>query len=78
MKEVSCTRGFGLITDPQTGEEYNVAGANTVEVSNEIATRLKSNYSGVVISEVEPEEYTCGINECSRTVDAPEDTCWQH
>lgn len=22
--------------------------------------------------------YTCGVNDCSRTVDSAEDTCWQH
>jgi len=75
MKQVSCTRGFGIITDPQTGEEYNVAGANTVEVPADVATRLKSNYSGVVVEE---HKHTCGENGCSRTVDSPEDTCWQH
>lgn len=24
------------------------------------------------------EAYTCGVNGCGRTVDSPEETCWQH
>jgi len=24
------------------------------------------------------ETFRCGVNDCSRTVDSPEDTCWQH
>jgi len=53
-KKVSCTRGFGRITDPQTGVEYDVQRGNSVEVSGEIADRLKSEYSGIVVEDVEP------------------------
>lgn len=24
------------------------------------------------------EEHECGVNGCSRSVDSPEDVCWQH
>jgi len=77
MKEVSCTRGFGLITDPETGIEYNVQGTHSVEVPDDVATRLKE-ISGVVVEDTEPETFRCGVNDCSREVDSPEDTCWQH
>jgi len=84
-KEVSCTRGFGRITDPQTGERYNVERDNSVEVSDEVAERLKAEYSGIEVVDVESnpkgsddDEYVCGVNDCSRTVDSPEATCWQH
>lgn len=26
----------------------------------------------------EPDGYECGVNGCSRSVDAPDATCWQH
>lgn len=78
MKEVHCTRGFGLLEDEQTGETYNVEGDNSVEVEDDVAKRLKAQHSGVVVSEVEPEKHTCGVNDCSRTVDGPDKTCWQH
>lgn len=26
----------------------------------------------------ETEAFECGVNGCSREVDSPEDTCWQH
>jgi len=75
MKQVKCTRGFGLLSDPQTGETYNVEGENTVEVPEDVAERLKEAHSGIVISDV---SYECGYNGCGRTVDNPEDHCWQH
>jgi len=86
MKQVSCTRGFGIITDPKDGEEYNVAGDNTVLVSAEEAHRLKESYSGIVVADIDktptPEgdkdTFQCGVNDCSREVDSPKDTCWQH
>ena len=94
MKEVKCTRGFGEIQDPETGDSYNVEHDNTVEVSAKVAQRLKEAHSGIVVSEVASspsesgdatgedtdteKEYTCGVNGCSRTVDGPEETCWQH
>lgn len=28
--------------------------------------------------DAEAETFRCGINDCSREVDSPEDTCWQH
>jgi len=31
-----------------------------------------------VASGQSPEDPECGVNGCSRPVDTPEDTCWQH
>jgi len=95
MKEVKCTRGFGEIQDPETGDSYNVEHDNTVEVSAKVAQRLKEAHSGIVVSEVasspsesggstgedtdaEEEAYNCGVNDCSRSVESEDATCWQH
>jgi len=92
MKQVRCERGFGIITDPETGMEYNVERDNTVTVSKEVADRLKANYAGIVVSEggssdangggntdrTEETDFHCGVNGCSRKVDGPDETCWQH
>lgn len=51
MKHVKCKRGFGRIADPETGEEYNVEGENTVTVSDAVAQRLKEAHAGIVVSE---------------------------
>jgi len=40
-----CTRGFGIITDPETGDEINVEG--TFEVSEPVFQRLRETYPGV-------------------------------
>jgi len=29
-------------------------------------------------TDAETETFRCGVNDCSREVDSPEDTCWQH
>jgi len=89
MKEVKCTRGFGEIQDPRTGKSYNVENDNTVEVTAEVAHILKEAHSGIVVSEAPSSDsnpkgsdgdtgHACGVNDCSRTVDSPEATCWQH
>jgi len=88
--KIKCTRGFGIITDPETGEEYNVERDTEVSVSPEVAERLKANYAGVVITETEsvPNHPTNDDGEplcvgkdngqCGRVVDVPGETCWQH
>jgi len=73
MKQVSCERGFGYITDPESGEEYNVQRENSVEVSNEVANRLKANYSGIVIEEVGSSDANGGGN--SDTSEEPDPIC---
>lgn len=79
MKEVSCTRGFGKITDPQTGTEYSVERDTTVEVADDVAERLKNSYPGIVLADADPpDDAECGVNGCSRAVADPDATCWQH
>jgi len=91
MKAI-CTRGFGIITDPETGEEINVE--DEFEVSEAVFERLKAEYSGIEAvssgetqtdessstetESPEAETFRCGVNDCSRDVDSPEDVCWQH
>jgi hypothetical protein len=87
-----CTRGFGIIEDPETGEEINVE--DEFDVSEEVFERLKANYPGIEavpqnetqtdtetsteVESPEAETFRCGVNDCSRTVDSPEAVCWQH
>lgn len=58
-----------VVEDSSVGEE--LANYHNVEVVSKDAN------PGVTASESE-ETYYCGVNGCSRTVDNPEDTCWQH
>jgi hypothetical protein len=87
-----CTRGFGIIEDPETGEEINVE--DEFEVSEDVFERLKETYPGIEAvpqnetqtdtetstetESPEAETFRCGVNDCSRTVDSPEAVCWQH
>lgn len=45
--KAKCTRGFGLITDPETGDEIDVQ--DTFEVEKEVFDRLKANYPGIEV-----------------------------
>jgi len=63
-----CTRGFGLIEDPETGEEINVEDEFTV--SEEVFERLKANYPGI---EAVSSGEDSNISE-PQTNDSPEDT----
>jgi len=83
MKEVSCSRGFGLITDPETGIEYNVQRNHSVDVPEEVAERLKAEYSGVSVTEIhtEPEDTAeiCGTEMTDGSVcERPADECPYH
>jgi len=82
-----CTRGFGIITDPETGKEINVE--DTFEVSEPVFQRLRETYPGIEQVVDPPDESVrdtpaiCGVEKsdgkpCSREVDAPDATCWQH
>jgi len=74
--KVKTTRGFGKVTDPRTGDELNVEGP--FETDRETFEALDERYPGFVIVEEDEPPPTCGYNGCSRTVDSPEDHCWQH
>ena len=81
-----CTRGFGIITDPETGDEINVE--DTFEVSEPVFQRLRETYPGIE-QVVDPpdesvkDEHLCGVEKsdgepCSREVESEDATCWQH
>jgi hypothetical protein len=79
--KVECTRGFGRVEHPETGEEINVE--EPFETDQETFALLDDAYPGFRIVErldgtQDTEDYNCGVNGCSRDVDGPEDTCWQH
>lgn len=83
--KVECTRGFGLVENPLTGEQIDVEGA--FETDRETYEALDEAYAGFrVVDEGDPEpeppeqdtDPKCGVNGCGRSVDSPEATCWQH
>jgi hypothetical protein len=60
-------------------------GGETVRVTDgtfhaeESAVRPLADAYGVALSELRvTDTYNCGVNGCSREVDAPDATCWQH
>jgi len=72
MTKARCTRGFGIITDPETGEEINVE--DEFETTKEQFERLDAAYSGMEIIESDD---SCAHGDCSRTV-TDSKYCWQH
>lgn len=89
--KVECTRGFGKVEDPETGEEIDVQ--EPFETDQETFERLDEYYPGFrVIEQGESEagedyptngdgEPLCVGKEdgqCSRTVDESGGVCWQH
>lgn len=53
------------------GTYPNVDWADNQDTEREPETvRMQADSEGV--------SYECGVNGCSRTVDGPDDTCWQH
>jgi len=85
-----CTRGFGKVEDPQTGETINVE--SEFEVSKAVFDRLQDAYPGFEAvssdetsdtNQTETETFRCGVEKsdgtpCSREVEEPEERCWQH
>jgi len=80
-----CTRGFGKVEDPQTGETINVE--SEFEVSKAVFDRLQDAYPGFEAvssdetsdtEQAETETFQCGVNDCSRKVDSESAKCWQH
>jgi len=72
---VECTRGFGLVEHPETGEDIDVQ--EPFKTDQETFELLKDAYPSfrVVEEDTDPQ---CGVNGCTRTVSTPEETCWQH
>jgi len=83
--KAKCTRGFGKVEDPKTGEEINVE--SEFEVSKAVFDRLQDAYPGFEAvssdetsdtEQAEAQTFRCGVNDCSREVDSASATCWQH
>lgn len=58
-----------------------VAAGEIIDVEESVAERLTANSFFEYVDaddDNEAGEPVCGVNDCSRLVDAPEDTCWQH
>lgn len=55
------------------GDEF----APTEAVKDRFAEWLEPVESDDTVG-VEADDPTCGVNGCSRSVDSPEETCWQH
>lgn len=82
--KIECNRGFGKVENPLDGSELAVE--TPIDGDTALLNALKEEYGEHTFEAVEPhpngdedtEEYTCGVNDCSRSVDSPEETCWQH
>jgi len=88
--KAKCTRGFGKVEDPATGEEYNVE--SEFEVSRAVFNRLQDAYPGFEAvssdetsdtEQAETETFRCGVEKsdgepCGRAVDSASGVCWQH
>lgn len=77
MARLESTRnGVGAVKDPETGDRLHIGS----DVPTKAAERAANEYHFVQVVESDPidEEYKCGVNDCSRSVDSPEEACWQH
>lgn len=90
---VRCTRGFGKVEHPETGEEIDVQ--EPFETDRATFELLDEHYPGMEIvtdsNDSEPGQTDHPTNEdgeplcvgmddgqCSRVVDEPNSVCWQH
>ena len=77
-----CAVDDGLPTPPSAV----TVGGETVPVTDgafeatEAAVRPLADAYGMDVADLRmgSDGYTCGVNGCSRDVDGPEATCWQH
>jgi hypothetical protein len=76
--EYGTLEGTTLIVDDQSDaatlvdRHHNVAWADTDEPSPERPSPTRANVG------TDGASYECGVNDCSREVADPDDTCWQH
>lgn len=59
-----------MLVDTYPNVRWADAGHATDTMADEPAPRADFDGDGV--------EYRCGVNDCSREVESPEATCWQH
>lgn len=81
MARLTCSRnGWGAVDHPETGELIQLDEPHP----NEVAEIVAHHYDSIRVlydgdsDERGDEDYNCGVNGCSRTVDNPDETCWQH
>lgn len=74
---IECTRGFGIVEHPESGEPINVE--ESFETTRETFELLDDVYPGFrIVEEPTEDDPECGYNGCGRSVGSPEETCWQH
>ncbi len=76
MTRLECSRGWGKVYDPETDRDVSIGE----DIDPDVAERMADRYGPITVLESEDndESHECGVNGCSRTVDDPEATCWQH
>jgi len=76
--EYGTLEGDVLVVDDQSDAEdlvdrhHNVVWADDDESPPERSPPTRANVDN------DGAAYECGVNGCSREVDSPDDTCWQH
>jgi len=76
MARLECGRGWGKVFDPETDRDVSIGE----DIDPDTAMRLSDRYGPItaILEDSDEEDFECGVNGCSRTVDDPEATCWQH
>ena len=67
------------------GEDYEIKDG-VIKVDDPEVARSMAEHPRIEIAEVDEtptpdadeSTYRCGVNDCSREVDSPDATCWQH
>lgn len=86
--KVKCSRGWGKVVNPLTGDEIDVSEPFETEEPTFKALRERYGSFEVVDPPDEPveepdEPHICGVEKsdgepCSREVESPDARCWQH
>jgi hypothetical protein len=92
MVRLESSRDYiGAVDHPETGELIQLDADHSRETAETVADAyaflsVSGETDGADADEseadaaesTESEAYECGVNGCSRDVDGPDDTCWQH
>jgi len=60
------------------GEILEVEELNDLDKYHNVEVVSSDTNPGVTATQSDESTYHCGVNGCSRKVDSPEETCWQH
>jgi len=71
-------RMLGTEFDPTEAELRSFGGNIEERNSKGGSSDSEPHPSEGETTDAETDGYTCGVNGCSRTVDGPNETCWQH